>query len=106
MYRLKLKLKKGDNMKKQRYTANDKVVAYILKSSKGVSKASDFVTGHKKYIKKLDVNTEFSQEVFADTVRNHPHFFKKYIVKYVNRNPKVQKVVYGNMRMVNKIING
>ena len=88
----------------KKYYANDVKVASKLVSYKGVSKASDFIDGAGKNTKKLDVDTEFSAEALAYLVLNYPNKYKKYVVDYVQKNPRVKRVVYTtNMRLAKKV---
>jgi len=88
----------------KKYYANDIRVANKLVEYSGVSKVSDFTMGSGKSTKKLDVDTEFSVEVLAYLVLNYPNKYKKYVVDYVKKNPRVQKVVYTtNMRLAKKV---
>lgn len=88
----------------KKYYANEVKVASKLVSCKGVSKASDFVTGTGKHAKKLHVNTDFSEQQWADLVLKYPYKYKKYVVEYVKKNPRVRLVVYTtNMRLAKKV---
>ena len=88
----------------KKYYANDIRVASKLVEYGGVSKVSDFITGFGKRIKKLDVDTEFSAEALAYLVINYPNKYKKYVVDYVQKNPRVKRVVYTtNMRLAKKV---
>jgi len=88
----------------KKYYANDVKVASKLVSCKGVSKASDFITGSGKHIKKLNVNTDFSEQAWADLVLKYPHKYKKYVVDYVKKNPRARLIVYTtNMRLAKKV---
>jgi len=88
----------------KKYYANDIKVAKKLIEYKGVSKVSDFTVGSGKNTKKLNVNTDFSIEAYANIVRNYPNKFKKYVVNYVKKNPRVKYIVYAkNMRLAKKV---
>ncbi len=88
----------------KKYYANDVKVASKLVSCKGVSKASDFIVGTGKHIKKLNVNTDFSVQEWSDLVLKYPHKYKKYVVEYVKKNPRVRLVVYTtNIRLAKKV---
>ena len=88
----------------KKYYANEIKVSNKLIQYKGVSKVSDFTVGRGRNIKKLNVNTDFSQEKSTDHIRNFPHKFKKYVVNYVKKNPRVKYVVYAtNMRLAKKV---
>jgi len=89
----------------KKYYANDVKVASKLVSCKGVSKASDFITGSGKHIKKLNVNTDFSEQAWADLVLKYPNKYKKYVVDYVKKNPRVRLIVYTtNIRLAKKVV--
>jgi hypothetical protein len=88
----------------KKYYANDIRVASKLVEYGGVSKVSDFIDGAGKNTKKLDVDTEFSAEALAYLVLNYPNKYKKYVVDYVQKNPRVKRVVYTtNMRLTKKV---
>ena len=88
----------------KKYYANDIRVASKLVEYGGVSKASDFTIGNGKSTRKLDIDTEFSRETLAFLVLKYPNKYKKYVVDYVKKNPRVQKVVYTtNMRLAKKV---
>ena len=88
----------------KKYYANDIRVASKLVEYGGVSKVSDFTVGSGKSTKKMDVDTEFSREALAYLVINYPNKYKKYVVDYVKKNPRVKRVVYTtNMRLAKKV---
>ena len=88
----------------KKYYANDIRVASKLVEYGGVSKVSDFTVGSGKSTKKMDVDTEFSRETLSFLVLKYPNLYKKYVVDYVKKNPRVQRVVYTtNMRLAKKV---
>jgi hypothetical protein len=90
----------------KKYYSNEIRIAEILKQNK-VEKSSLFIIGTGKYIKKLNVDTDFSKEVDTDNVKSYPRFYPKFVVDFVKKekNKRVRKVVYSkNTRLLNRIL--
>jgi hypothetical protein len=87
-----------------KYTADELHVADALGKAR-VCMASELTVGHGRWIQRLDGETAFSTEIYAEFIKSGRGAYPKFVCEYVKKHPRAQKVIYStNTRLLNQIL--